>query len=53
MQTQITEKGLPFKRLVNLNKPEWKQGIVGMLSSALLGLQMPGKTVYKCILNLI
>jgi hypothetical protein len=49
MQTQITEKGLPFKRLANLNKPEWKQGIVGVLSSALLGLQMPGMAVCKCI----
>lgn len=43
MQAQIVEEGLPFKRLVNLNKPEWKQGIVGILSSAALGLQMPGK----------
>jgi ATP-binding cassette subfamily B (MDR/TAP) protein 1 len=40
-ETESAEEGLPFKRLVNLNKPEWKQGIVGMLSSAALGLQMP------------
>jgi single-stranded DNA-specific DHH superfamily exonuclease len=30
-------------RLIALNKPEWKHGIVGVIASAALGLQMPGK----------
>lgn len=36
-----SDKTVSFSRLVNLNKPEWKYGWIGLLSSALLGLQMP------------
>ena len=37
--------GLPFARLVKINKPEWKQAVIGVASSAALGLQMPGTMV--------
>ncbi len=33
---------MSFKRLALINKPEWKQGAVGVFASAALGLQMPG-----------
>lgn len=32
----------PLSRLVSMNKAEWKYAVMGTLSSAILGLQMPG-----------
>ena len=40
--------GVGFSRLAAINKPEWKQGFLGVCASAALGLQMPGETFLTC-----